>query len=1054
MKSSLTRKLLKWAGIALGTFMLLFVAAVTVVYFKQGAIVQELLQKANADFAGKVKIDGSHISFIADFPLIDIDLEHLRVYENKSDSVAAIVDIRDVFVGFDLWTILSGKMEIKKIHLEEGRIDIVQYADGSFNISNAFAQLKPVESAKEEFHLDLKAMELRNIDVNKLNEQDSVLIDLYFTNATTSLRSNDDHFFAGLDAKVEISLVMGGDTTFIKHKHFDLQTELYYFMQTNLLTFQPSLAKLEGAMFDMEGSIDFGRDVYLDLKLGGDKPNFDLFMAMAPPELGPALKKYDNKGRIYFETTIVGSCINGRVPAIDARFGCEKAFIHNTEVNKQLDDLNFSGYFTNGTDHHPRSMEFGIKDFSVRPEAGLFSGNLVVKNFESPEIDLQLVSDFELNFLAKFFGLTDLYDLAGKVELTMNFKDIIDLQNPERSIEKLNESYYTELRVENLTFGKESTELPIKNVDIFARMDGHRATIEYCNAVVGNSDVSITGSLDDLPAIIHHTDQPVTANLSIKSKLLDLYELTGADSTAFNEQIRNLDMALRFSASARAFTESPNLPVGEFFIDNLTASLNHYPHTLHDFKADVLIEPEDFRVIDFKGLIDNSDFHFTGKLRHYNLWFAEHPLGDTHIDFDLRSKMLQLEDLFSYQGENYVPEDYRHEEFDNLHISGFVDLHFNEGLQSIDLVLRNFESKMKVHDMRMERFKGRVHYEKDHLVVENFEGKLGQSDIHATLHYYLGENQEQKKRENKLELKSTRLNFDELFQYKLPSTGTSTDYHDEGFNIYDLPFTDMKFDLNIGKLTYHKYLIENFSASLRTTPDHYIYVDKLKLRAADGEFDIRGYFNGSDPKHIYFDPDMKVTGADLDKLMLKFDNFGQDHLVSENLHGRISARITGHVRMHKDMVPIVDQSEIHMDLAVVDGRLEHFAMLDAMSDYFSDKNLKIVSFDTLANHIDINKGLLTIPNMTINSSLGFMQISGTQDMEMNMDYFVRVPWKLVTDAATSKLFGKKREAVAEQQEDAIQYADPEKKVRYLNIRIKGNSEDYKITLDKSKDKGK
>jgi hypothetical protein len=1059
MKSKLIKRILKWTGLAVGVFVLIFMGTVTAVYYKQDAVVQELLQKANADFAGRVEIDGSHISFIADFPLIDIDLEHLRIYEDKNDSSIALLDIHHVFVGFDLWTILNGQMEIKKIHLEDGRIDIVQYANGSFNISNAFAEIKPVESAKEEFHFDLKAIELRNVDLNKLNVQDSVKFDLYFTHAETSLRSNEDHFFAGLDTQVEISLILAGDTSFIKHKHVDLETELYFFTKTNLLTFQPSMAKLEGAVFDLEGSIDFNRDVYLDLKIGGDKPNFDLFMAMAPQELGPTLKKYDNKGRIYFESTIVGSCVNGMAPAINARFGCESAFIENTEVNKQLEDLNFSGYFTNGADKHPRTMEFGIKNFSARPEAGLFSGNLVVKNFESPEIDMELVSDFELNFLAKFFGLTDLYDLAGKVELTLNFKDIIDLEHPERSIEKLNESYYTELRIQDLSFGKESTEMPIKDLDVYARMDGHKASIEYCNAWLGNSDVKISGWVEDLPAIIHHTDQPVSANLNIKSDYLDIYELTGSDSLAFNEQIKNLDLAVRFKASARAFTESPNLPVGEFFIDKLSASLTHYPHVLHDFAADVCIDPEDFRVIDFKGFLDKTDFHFSGKLRHYDLWFSEHPLGDTHIDFDLTSKMLQLEDIFSYQGENYVPEDYRHEEFDNLHLSGFADLHFNEGFQSIDLTLRNFESKMKVHAMRMERFKGRIHYEKDHLVLENFEGKMGKSDIHANLHYYLGNDPELKLRENMLELKSNQLDFDELFQYHLPPTTTTAatttqEYHDQGFNIYDLPFTDMKFDVNIGRLKYHKYDIQNFMAILRTTPNHFIYVDQMRLHAADGDFDIKGYFNGSDPKHIYFDPDVRITDADLDKLMVKFDNFGQDHLVSENLHGRISVHLTGHLRVHNDMVPIVDQSEIHMDLSVVEGRLEHFAMLDAMSEYFSDKNLKIVSFDTLANHIDITKGLMTIPNMHINSSLGHMQISGQQDMDMNMDYFMRVPWKMVTETASSKLFGKKRDAVPEDQMDAIQYADETKKTRYLNIRVKGNTEDYKITLEKSKGKEK
>jgi hypothetical protein len=1051
------RKILKWSGIIVLTIILLFGITLSILYSKQDEIVQDLLQKSNADFVAQVDIQESHISLFENFPYISIDLENLHVRENKSDTAQTIMYLQEVYIGFDLWTIISGKMEIKRIKLKNGRIDIIQYADGEFNITRAFESTKEIEDPEEEFHLDLQSIILENVDFTKLNVENNLLVDVHFTETRSSFKSKAGHLFMALDSKFELSLILDKDTTFINHKHFELDTDFEYSPETDLFVIKPTTAKLEGAVFDMEGSIDFKREVFLDLKFSGNKPNFDLFLAMAPEELMPTLKKYDNKGKIFFETTIQGSCINHHTPAINARFGCEDAFFTNTEVDKKVDDLNFSGYFTNGSSRNPSTMEFGIKDFSARPEVGQFTGNLVVKNFESPDINLQLNSDFELNFLAKFFNLTDLYDLSGKVQLTMNFKDIIDLRNPEKTIEKFNESYFSQLKIENLSFGKESTDLPIKDIDLYAEMDGHEAKISYCNIEIGGSSISLHGSISDLPAIIHHTDQPVTAKLDISSKQLDLFELTGSDTlTSINEQIKNLSLGLHFVSSARAFTESPNLPIGEFYVDSLTAQLTHYPHTLHDFHADVIIEKEDFKVIDFKGFIDKSDFHFSGKLKHYDLWFAEHPKGDTHIEFNLTSRMLQLHDIFSYQGENYVPEDYRHEEFDQLKIQGSTDLHFNEGMQSIDLRIDKFDTKMKIHAMRFENFKGRVHYEKDHLVVEDFSGKLGHSDIHTSLHYYLGDDEAQKKRENKFELRSARLDFDQIFQYHLPTTTDSlsanTNYHDEGFNIYDLPFTDMTFDVKIDHLNYHKYLIHEVDAQIRTTPEHYLYVDKLKLQAADGYFDIKGYFNGSDPSKIYFSPDMTITKVDLDKLLLKFDNFGQDHLVSENLHGKLSGKLTGQIRMHKDLVPVIHESEIHMDIEVLEGRLENYAMLEAMSDYFKDKNIQRVSFDTLSNHIDLKKGILTIPNMTINSTLGFMQISGSQDMDMNMDYFVRIPWKLVTQAASSKLFGKKVEEIDPEQEHAIQYEDKEKRIRYLNIRITGNTENYNITLEKEKKK--
>lgn len=546
-----------------------------------------------------------------------------------------------MYVGFDLWTIINGKNEIKKIDLEHGRIDLVTYADGELNLAKAFAAVVPVEDTEEEFHLHLEQIEMIDVDISKSKPDADLLVDIYIAEANTSFKSNPEHIYADLASKFELSIILNGDTTFIKHKHFEFETEVDYSKLNQSLAISPTSAKLEGAVFETVGNIDFKDDVYVDLKFTGNKPNFDIFMAVAPAELAPALKKYDNKGQIFLEATVQGKTANGNSPAINARFGCEHAFFNNTEVDKKVDELNFSGYFTNGDARNTSTMEFGIRDFSARPEAGIFSGNLLVKNFDEPEINLQLDSDFDLNFLAKFFGLTNLYNLNGKVKLTTNFHDIISLEHPEKSIEKLNESYYTQLKIERLSFNSSQGGVPIKNIDLQAEIIGHKAVFDYCNVQMGNSDIQVQGTVDDFPAILHHSAKPVLATFKVTSTMLDLFELTGNDSiTSFDEQIKDLAIDLHFNASALAFTESPHLPIGEFFIDNFNAQLTHYPHKIQNFHADIFVEEEDFRVIDFSGLIDKSDFHFTGKLKHYDLWFGEHPKGDTHLDFDLTSNML------------------------------------------------------------------------------------------------------------------------------------------------------------------------------------------------------------------------------------------------------------------------------------------------------------------------------------------------------------------------------------------------------------------------------
>lgn len=1031
---------------------LLISVVVAVLYSKQKELVKTLIEQVNTDFNGRIQIADSHIEPFTNFPYISVDLEHLKVFETKDISLDPIIDIKDLYIGFDIFNLLQGKKDIKSIKLKDGNINLIQKLDGNLNISNAFQSLKPSDKEAEDLHLSLSSILLENIDVSKLNEKGKLLIETFFKNGKLKFSTSSEKIGVSLDAKATLNVIQNNDTTFFKHKHITIVSGFNYFKKENKIILSSTELELEHAYFGLEGSIDFDHNIFVDVKIKGDKPNFDLFKAFAPEELVPALNKYDNKGKIFFKATLNGEVANGKNPLINVDFGCENAFLNNTETNKRLDDLNFKAHFTNGEARDLSTMQFSLTDFTSRPEAGFFKGHLIIKNFNEPEIDTKIISDFDLDFLSKFIGIKGLEDLKGKVQLTMNFKDVIDLNHPEKSIEKLNESYFTELKVTNLSFKSNDFHIPISNLNINATLVGHEAMIKQFDLLVGNSDISIKGSISDLPAIIHHTKDQVNSTLEIKSKFLDINELTSTKTAkGVDEQIDNLSMKFKFKSSARAFTESPNLPVGEFFIEDLYAKFKHYPHILHDFHADLYVDSSNFRIIDFTGMIDKSDFHFSGKLNNYDLWFSDKPKGDTKIDFNLSSDLLQLHDVFSYKGENYVPEDYRHEELKNFKFHGNALLHFKEKFHSIDLDLDHFTALMKMHHLKFEKFEGRFHYEDEHLMIQRFSGNLGKSNFLIDMNYYLGKDLAIKKRDNHFGIVSNCLDFDELLMFNpgKARSQTSPAEHEKGFNIYELPFTDMTFDLSIKHLNYHRYLIHNLKGKFRSTHNHYVYIDTLLFDAVEGKIDLSGYFNGSNKDKIYFSPKLKVEKINLDKLLFKFENFGQDHLVSENIHGQFSGLISGNIRMHRDLVPIIDESEIHMDVKVLHGKLENYAPLESLSDFFSDKNVSKISFDTLRNHIDLNKGVMSFPMMTINSSLGFIDISGKHDLNGTMDYYFRIPMKLVTAVAKNKLFGPSiSKEVDPEKEDEIQYKDKTRKIKYVGLKISGTSDNMKIALGK------
>lgn len=1057
-----------WKRILLGLILVpILVVGSVILYIQsnQNEIITSEIAKLNKEHKGLISIGESELSLFGNFPYISLKVYDVKVFETKEDNAPIIVDVEDIYVGFNLWDIVNGNYDIQSLIVEEGVFNIVIHENNTTNIENSLASTSNAPSTSAT-NVHFKKIQFKNLDIHTLDEATNTDVEKFVYSGKGSFSLKDSIIAGHVDTDFELDVISDAIVPdFMKKKHFEIHTDIEFNQHTGILTIQPSGVKMQNADFELKGTIDTKNDVDLDLYIEGAKPNFDMLIAFAPSNVIPYLERYNNSGDIFFNATIKGASNKGNRPAINAEFGAGEAFLENPARGKKIDNLGFKGHFSNGSNRDTDTMELSLTDMTASLEKGKFKGSLFVKNFKSPEVEMEVDSNFNLDFIAAFFELDQVQNASGEVSLNMKFHDIIDINEPEKALQKLNQAYFAKLSVKNLSLNAENLPARLDTLNVDLVMNGKEAVLKQFDIIMGNTDLSINGFVSDLPAIVHHTNIPVEAHFDVSATHVDIAQLTGYNAQdsipkGMDEQIKDLSLGLSFKASAKDFTESAYLPKGEFFIDSLHADLKHYPHELHDFHADILIDDKDLKIVDFTGYIDDSDFHVDGLVHDYAFWMQPKLNGDVDLDINLTSNKLRLEDIFSYKGENYVPKEYRHEEFDELTLHFDAGMHYKDSaLHSIDLDLDKLNTKMKVHSQRFHDFRGNIHYEDEHIVIKDFHGEIGTTNFNFDLNYYLGENQEIKKRDNYLSVKANYIDYDALFTFELTppksaeattSTTEDVEAHAEAFNIYELPFTDMRFKADIAHFIYHKLDIKNIKADLRTTPQHYIYVDTLHMDAAGGNIRLSGYFNGSDPKHIYMKPNLEMTNVDLDKLLFKFENFGQDHLVSENLQGKLTSTITGNIRVYPDLVPDLDQSTLEMDVKVLNGRLKNYDPMLALSDYMGKKNLRNIRFDTLQNNLKVDKGTIHIPSMTIESTLGHMELSGTHDSNQNIDYYLRIPWKTVRKAAWYKLFGRKKRAIDSTQVEEIVQVDTTRRTRYLNIKVKGTIDDYKVSLGKKK----
>ena len=1029
---------------------ILFTLFVGIIYYYQDSIVQHAIGIANKDMKGRFSVSGSHIAPFANFPQISIDLEHVKVYESKKKNADCLVHVKDVYVGFSLWDIVSGNYTIKGIKLKDGHIDVKQHKDGSINIANALESDLPPDKVEEDLHVDLKAISIENIDISKLNEETNLKLDIFINKAKSKFKSDNKNIDFRLETDFFISVLQDGDSTFFKHKHIHFDTQFSYNKANKMAVFNETQVELEKAVLDFNGSVRLINDIEVDLKLKGHKPDFNLFLAVAPEELKESLNSFENRGKIYFNATVKGKTANGNRPAIEAHFGCKEGYIANIESGKKMNDIGFDGYFSNGKNRDLNTMLFTLNNIKVKPEVGRFKGKLSVFNFLSPNVEMQIDADLDLDFLAKFTRAKELKDVGGKILLQMNFHDIIDFNQPEKSLARLNESYNSSLKVENFHAKIPGLSLPIKNLNLFATSSGHAVNLKYMSVTIGKSDFEMLGFLSDLPAIIHHTDIPVEADLKIHANRIDFAELTKDDAgkVGLNEEVKQLDMKLKFITSARAVTESENLPLGEFFLEKCNAKLKNYPHAIHDLHADLLIGKQDLTLKDFKGFVDASDFHFSGIFHHYDFWFKPNLEGDAKIAFDFKSNHLKLAELLYYGGHNHLPLEYRKEELSNFDLKGHSELHFKAGeFVKTAVHLDNLTGKFKTHPVSLAGINGKINYQADQLSLEHLKGVVGHSDFNVSLLVHL----DKSKRRDFITLRANRIDVDEFLSH---STQQPTELHgtehDKVWSIFDAEFPNIDCKLDVGSFKYDGYTINKLTADVKVFHDHHVEIKKIGLETAEGSISGNAVFSGRDKNHIYLEPNLTIHHLNLDKFMVKFDNFGQDYLVSQNVHGYFQGKVTGKIHLHADLVPKLDDSNLKVNMTITKGKLENYAPLIDLGTYFEDKNVAMVQFDTLTNELILSNGKLSIPQMVICSSLGFLKIEGSQGIlgKMDMDYTVGVPWAMIKDAARNKIFKRK----ADDDKDPDEIVKEKNGAKYVYFRVSGDLENYSVNLVKGKKK--
>jgi len=1077
-RPSLKKWIIRSLIILLTSFALLTGIAVVIFMTQQQRLVNLAVNELNKRIRGELTIQESDISLVKNFPYVSIALHGAKLFPDKTGKQKPLGSLERLYVGFSLPDILKQNYTIKRLFLKGGEWNIIQRADGTINLLEAVeVQSAPAQPGADttQMQLSLDKAVLKDLYINYYDEASGQRIASDLKKLSASFGLHAKHINTELESDMLLDVTSAADTTFFRHKKVQLDLKATFQTDTRKLQIAAGNLKLEHASFNIEGAADLADTTAVDFKIKGDKPDFNMVGAFLPADVKKTLKPFKYDGRVYFDALIKGKITPDKMPLIEVSFGCEDAWFLNTEADKKVDQLGFKGFYTNGSEHSMRTSELHITNVSARPEKGVFKGNFVVRDFTDPHSLVQIRSELELRFLGEFLGIPGLKQITGKIRLDMDFKELNDIRLPEQSLNKLKEGIQSKLVVEDLSFQIPGYPHPVRNMNVHAEMRNGHIHVDSASLKIGESDLRVSGSISDVQAFIHDRSKTVTVTVNASSNKMLFKELVAHDtalSRKLDEEIRGFNVGLMLQTSVEQLLHPAPLPRGKFEMTNLRAAFKKYPHTFKDLGATLTINDTALLLRNFNGSIDSSDFRFSGRIKNYQLWFQDIKKGKTEIAFDFKSSRFSLRDVLGPLSRKLIPRGYRREIINNAWLRAKAELKYDTNFRFAKADIVNITGDLKRHKIQLKDIQGKMRYGTRVLIVDTMKGTIGRSDFDMSFRYFTGKDKKLRKKTNSFFFKSNFLDADEISNYsfappprrariKKDSAGVtvvqtvpvkvdSTTDHAKAFNIFTIPFSDFNVVVNIGKLKYNKLWLKDVEARVRMQEDQHIYIDTLHMKVADGTVGMRGHLNGSDTSKIYFRSRINVDQVDLEKMMLKLDHFGQDVVINKNIKGRLSGQIKSYVQVHPNFVPIMSKTKAELNVSIYNGSLVDFAPMQALSSYFKDKNLSMVRFDTLQNKLSFAEGVLDIPNMDINSSIGYIQMSGKQSLDLSMEYYVRVPMKLVTQVGFNSLFHKKQEEVDVTQIDEIEYIDKDKKISFMNLKVTGTPDDFKVALGKDK----
>jgi AsmA protein len=638
---SIIFKIFKYTGI---TLVLAFALMFFIPLIFSDKIEEQVKQRANEKLNGKLNYSEAKVSFFTHFPSLTLTLTDFNLNGSAPFQNEKLISADEIAFGINLSSLIFGKtINVDQIFLNNSLINVKVNKKGEANY-NVYIQEKetPSKEEKSETGLKLEDIEITNSKIIYDDQSTNVHIDALGFNYLGNGDLSKAIFALHSKAKIENLNIIYENEPYLMDKKVD--GDLITKINTNSLSFvfEQNDLFINKLLVDFTGKFDFLKDGYdIDFKIKSNKSNlYDLFTAF-PPKYITWLKETELKGNIDLLLTLQGKYIASQniAPDLNLDFKLKDGFVNYKKSSFPISNLNMD-VSTKVVSLNPELLTLDAKNISLNIEKNYLKTKLKMNGVTTPDIDMVLNSEIDLEKLNRALGVSDI-ELKGLLVSDLKAKGKYD---PKK---RLFPNAKGTLNLENGFIKTPYYPNPVTDINIVSNINNQKGTFDGISVVLKPAGFTFEGEPFLVQADLKNFDD---LNYDIKAKgtlnISKIYKVFSQKGLDIDGSIK-ADLVLKGSQNAAERGDYSRLQnKGTLELRNIKVVTEYLPKSLLIKEGIFKFNQDKMSFSTFLASYGQSDFKLNGYLQNvFNFMSSKN--GVLRGSFTLNSKYINADEFMS-----------------------------------------------------------------------------------------------------------------------------------------------------------------------------------------------------------------------------------------------------------------------------------------------------------------------------------------------------------------------------------------------------------------------